>query len=68
MFGPCIVLQYFVFFAGEESTGCITCIVFRLLCYCSVPLLHGALGWTFLVIITCDSIALVKTVLFLKFI
>ena len=47
MFVPCIVVQYFVFFAGEESSGCITYIVFRVLSYCFVPLLHGDVGWTF---------------------
>ena len=45
--GSCIVVQYFVFFASEESTGCIICIVFMILCSCSVPPLHGGLGWTF---------------------
>ena len=50
VFGPCFVIQYFVFFqfcnyiAGDERTGCFTLAVFLMFCYsqCSVALPHGA--------------------------
>ena len=52
MFGPCFVMQYFLFFlvlhhfAWEGRAGCFTVIVFLVACgsYCSVSFPHSVMG------------------------
>ena len=63
MLGVCLVLfcnavlgflfEFCNHLAEEKRTGCFTLDVFLLSCgcYCSVPLPHGAMGWS----VVCDN-------------